>query len=223
MKDLKVAASIISADLGRMAEEMSRLNGSGIDVIHIDIMDGHYVPQITFGEEMAKFICNSTCLPADLHLAISNPDESINRYASLNPRTIFIHPETSYMPIRLLQKIANSGITPGIAINPGSSLDSIESIATCLSMRCNILLMTVEPGFGGQTILEKRLDVIPRLRRLINGEIWVDGGMDAESACKVRSIGGDGVVSGTFLLNALSISSRVKILKGMLGREGYLE
>jgi ribulose-phosphate 3-epimerase len=222
VRNLKVAASIISVNIGRMTDEIRRINNSGIDIIHVDIMDGHYVPQITFGEEMTKLICNTTSLPVDVHLAISNPDESIDRYTSLKLRTVYVHPETSYMPLRLLRKIAQCGITPGIAINPGSSLDAIESIVECLSLKCNILLMTVEPGFGGQAILAKRLEVISRLRNITNGEIWVDGGIDAESAYRVRSIGGDGVVSGTFLLNATSISSRVKMLKGIQNEESSL-
>ena len=197
----KIAPSILSADFAKLGEEVANITKAGADYIHIDVMDGNFVPNITIGQEVVKSIRKYSSLPFDVHLMINNPDLYIDSFAKAGADIITIHAEASTHLDRSLDLIKKSGKKAGVSLVPSSSENSLDYILDKLDL---ILIMTVNPGFGGQSFLPSQLDKIAKLKqkiiaRNLDIKLEVDGGINQETAKLVVEKGADILVSGSYI------------------------
>ena len=193
-----LAPSILSADLLKLEEQVRLVAENGADFIHIDVMDGHFVPNLTFGPNMVRALKRIVDLPLDVHLMISNPNQYIARYAEAGADILTVHQEACIHLHRTIQTIHQQGIKAGVSLNPATSLSTVEDILPELDL---LLLMTVNPGFGGQKFISNALDKIARARRLIDRSrrdilLEVDGGINPVTARKVVEQGANVLVAG---------------------------
>ncbi len=200
---MKISPSILAADFLKLEVEVNRLKKAGADLLHFDIMDGHYVPNLTFGIPIIKKIREICSLPFDIHLMVTNPDNYIQELASLDVDYISWHPETVYHNHRLIEKIKSYGIKAGWALNPATPVNITDSVYIDLDF---VLLMSVNPGFSGQSFLPIVYDKIAKIidlnrQRQIPLEIQVDGGVNADNAPLLAQAGADILVAGSFILN----------------------
>ncbi|QVK18845.1 ribulose-phosphate 3-epimerase [Mycoplasmatota bacterium] len=200
---MKVAPSILASDFSRLKEEIIDITKNGADYIHLDIMDGHFVPNITFGPGVVKAIRPYSTLPFDVHLMIENPDLYIPEFVKAGADLITVHVEACPHLHRTLQLIKSYNIKAGVVINPHTSVESITSI---LSICDIILVMSVNPGFGGQSFIENSLDKIKKLKELRDKEnysylIEVDGGINDQTAKLCKRSGADILVAGSYVFN----------------------
>ncbi|MFC1983769.1 ribulose-phosphate 3-epimerase [Chloroflexota bacterium] len=196
---VKLAPSILSADFSRLGEQVAEATQAGADYIHIDVMDGHFVPQITIGALVVAAIRRWTNLPLDVHLMIDAPERQISQFADAGADIITVHIEACSHIQRVVQMIKGLGIKAGVSLNPGTPVDTLEEFLSLLDL---VLVMTVNPGFGGQTFIEDTLDKVARLRveldkRNLAAELEVDGGINAEIAPKVVRAGARVLVAGS--------------------------
>jgi ribulose-phosphate 3-epimerase len=218
-RKIKIAPSILSADFAKLGEQVTEATKAGADLIHIDVMDGHFVPQITFGAIVVSAIHKYTNLPLDVHLMVESPEEQIPQFVTAGADIITIHVEPCAHVHRVIQMIKKSGVKAGISLNPATSLSMIDEILTEVDM---VLVMTVNPGFGGQTFIENILDKIARLRaeldrRNLNVEIEVDGGINAKTAPRVVKCGATALVAGAAIFSSGdSIEQAIKKLRQSL-------
>ncbi|HEX2580584.1 MAG TPA: ribulose-phosphate 3-epimerase [Dongiaceae bacterium] len=198
----KVAPSVLAADFTRLGEEVRAVERAGADYLHLDIMDGHFVPNLTFGPAMLSALRPLSALPFDVHLMISPVDPYIEAFCRSGADMITFHPEAGPHPHRTLQAIKAQGKKAGLALNPGTSLSTIEALVPLCDI---ILLMSVNPGFGGQAFLPEVLDKARRLRGMIDPartELEIDGGINAATARMAREAGIDVMVAGTHVFGA---------------------
>ncbi len=218
-----IAPSILSANFARLGEDITKAEKGGADWIHVDVMDGHFVPNITIGVPVVKSIRGETKLPIDVHLMIENPDNYIEAFAEAGADYITVHEEACTHLQRTLSHIRKLGKKAGVALNPHTREDSLEFVVDDLDL---VLIMTVNPGFGGQSFIKAVVPKIARLRKLLDGRgrkdclISVDGGIANDTAYEVTSAGADVLVAGTSVYKAPSISEAIKNLK--LAAEGKL-
>ncbi|MFC1890771.1 ribulose-phosphate 3-epimerase [Thermodesulfobacteriota bacterium] len=211
----KIAPSILSADFARLGDEIKTVDKAGADYIHIDVMDGHFVPNITIGPLIVEAAKRVTELPLDVHLMISNPDLYIEDFAKAGADIITVHAEASTHLHRSLQCIKAAGAKSSVSLNPATPLDCIEYVIEDLDM---VLLMTVNPGFGGQAFIPGVLPKIERLREMaekrgLNLEIEVDGGISPDTINKVSSAGADVFVAGSAIFNSADYSETIRIMR----------
>jgi ribulose-phosphate 3-epimerase len=212
-----ISASILNADFARLEEQIKAAEKAGVDWIHLDIMDGHFVPNISFGPHIASVCRKITSLPLDTHLMISNPDQFIDAFADSGSDYISVHIENNAHIHRTLQNIHKKGKNAGIVVNPGTPIQAIYPV---LDMVKYVLIMTVNPGFGGQSFIESTLPKITELSNKIKQEkldisIEVDGGINAENLPMVKKAGANIFVVGSYIFkNPLGIDEAVKKLKG---------
>lgn len=216
---MKIAPSILSADFANLARDIQLVEHAGADYIHVDVMDGQFVPNITLGPNIVSAIRPVTKLPLDVHLMITEPERFIDDFAKAGADIITIHQEASPHIHRGMQMIKNAGVKAGVVINPGTPVSMIEHV---LSMADQVLIMTVNPGFGGQSFIEETVSKIARLAELkaekgYHYDIEVDGGIDPETAKICKAAGANVFVAGSYIYNAESPKDRIDALREALG------
>jgi ribulose-phosphate 3-epimerase len=194
-----VAPSILSADFARLGDEVRAIEDAGADLVHLDVMDGHFVPNLTIGPGIVKAVKGVTGLPLDVHLMITNPELYLEEFIGAGADYLTVHVEAQPHLHRTAARIRELGAKAGVSINPSTSLSSLEEIIPLVDL---VLVMSVNPGFGGQSFIPSSLDKIARLRKMIDERgggalIEVDGGIKAENAGPVREAGADILVSGS--------------------------
>lgn len=199
MSRVFIAPSILSADFARLGEEVAAVAEAGADYIHVDVMDGHFVPNITIGPMVVKAIRPATDLPFDVHLMISPVDPFIDAFAEAGANILTVHPEAGAHLHRTLQRIKSAGMKAGVSLNPGSPISLVEPVIDDVDL---ILIMSVNPGFGGQKFISSQLKKIEAARALIDASgrdirLEVDGGVDPETAPKAIAAGADMLVAGS--------------------------
>ena len=196
--EVKLAPSILSADFGRLGEQVAEATKAGADYIHVDVMDGHFVPQITIGAPVVAAVRRWTDLPLDVHLMIEAPERQIDQFAQAGADIITVHIEACPYIHRVVQAIKQLGVKAGVSLNPETPVAAVSEVLPSLDL---ILVMTVNPGFGGQAFIEAMLDKIARLRAELDkkglaAELEVDGGINAEVAPRVVRAGARVLVAG---------------------------
>jgi ribulose-phosphate 3-epimerase len=198
-KPVRIAPSILSADFAKLGEEVRAVEAAGADYIHIDVMDGHFVPNITIGPSVIKALKPHSKLPFDVHLMISPVDLYIEAFADAGADIITVHPEAGPHLHRTLQLIKGRGLKAGVSLNPASPVELIENVISDVDL---ILVMSVNPGFGGQKFIVSQLDKIRKLRAMIDAsgrdiDLEVDGGIDPKTAPLAIAAGADVLVAGS--------------------------
>jgi len=215
LKKVIVAPSILSADFADLKKELKRIKAAGADWVHVDVMDGHFVPNITIGAPVVKSLKKATKLPLDVHLMISNPEKYWKDFQKAGADIIVFHAETAQNSKKLLKAIKSSGSKAGISIKPKTSVSKIKPL---LSLADLVLVMTVEPGFGGQSFMTGMVSKIKQLRKIIDEKkykclIEVDGGINAQTAKVCVSAGADALVSGNYIFSAVDMKNAVHSLR----------
>ncbi len=215
VKVKKIAPSILSADFSRLGDEVRAIEKGGADVIHVDVMDGHFVPNITIGPLVVQGLKKLTSLPLDVHLMIENPERYIEVFAQAGSDWITIHAEVCPNLKRMIKKIRQLNVRPGIVLKPATSLKTLYPVLDHLDL---VLLMSVNPGFGGQSFIPSTLKKIERLRKMIDQncyrlEIEVDGGVKVENIKEVSKAGGDIFVVGTGIFKTKDYGETIRKLR----------
>ncbi|NLN41140.1 MAG: ribulose-phosphate 3-epimerase [Clostridiales bacterium] len=216
---IKIAPSILSADFSRLGEQVEMLDQGGADYIHIDIMDGHFVPNLTFGPIVVKAIRDRTQLPFDVHLMMTNPMDYIDEFIDAGADIITVHAEVLPHLHRAIQQIKQKGVKASVSLNPSTPLDVLDYVLEDLDM---VLLMTVNPGFGGQEFIPAIIGKIKELRRKIdsmnlNVDIQVDGGISFDNIKEVAKAGANVFVAGSAVFNAPNPKKMIKDMKKEVG------
>ncbi|MBH0155835.1 ribulose-phosphate 3-epimerase [Fictibacillus sp. 5RED26] len=214
---IKIAPSILSADFSRLGDDIKAVEEAGADYIHVDVMDGHFVPNITIGPLVVQAIRPVTKLPLDVHLMIENPDRYIEEFAKAGADIISVHVEASPHLHRTVQHIKQQGVKAGVVINPATPVDSIKHIIQDVDL---VLLMTVNPGFGGQAFIES---VVPKIKEVsdlvqtqgLNVEIEVDGGVNPETARLCVEAGANVLVAGSAIYGKKDLKDAIKAIRGV--------
>jgi len=209
---MKLAPSILSADFSRLGEEVAAIERGGAHLIHIDVMDGHFVPNISFGATVMKSLLGKTKMPFDVHLMIENPDKFIKEFVTENTAYITVHQETCPHLHRTIQEIKALGVKAGVSINPATSLSTLDYILEEVDL---VLIMSVNPGFGGQKFITSALEKVEALKEMrefneLNFEIEIDGGITLENLEEVIDAGVDIVVAGSAVFGAKNVEARTK-------------
>jgi ribulose-phosphate 3-epimerase len=212
---VRVAPSILSADFGRLGEEVRAIEVAGADLVHVDVMDGRFVPNITIGPLVVEAVKRSTTLPLDVHLMIVEPEKYIDDFAKAGASVITVHQEACPHLHRTLQQIRNAGAKPGVVLNPSTPLVTLEEVLGEVSQ---VLLMSVNPGFGGQAFIPSTIDKVRRLRamldaRKLNVDIEVDGGINPHTAKDVVAAGATVLVAGNAVFKSKDYRAAIDALR----------
>ncbi len=211
-----LSPSLLSANFGNLEHDINLINQSDADWLHIDIMDGVFVPNISFGFPVLKFVNKLSTKPLDVHLMIENPDKFINEVKNIGAMMMNVHYEACTHLHRTIQNIHNAGMKAGVTLNPHTPVELLEDIVADVDM---VLLMSVNPGFGGQSFIPHTYEKLQRLRAIIdrkqcNTLIQVDGGVNTENAARLYELGADCLVAGNAAFAGGNIIENVKQLKG---------
>ena len=212
---LKLAPSILSADFGNLLDDIRKIEEGGADYIHVDVMDGHFVPNISFGAPVMKAMNGKTKLPYDVHLMIENPDQYIADFVTPQTEFITVHQEASRHLHRTIQNIKSHGIKAGVSINPATPVSSLECILEDIDL---VLVMSVNPGFGGQKFIPSALEKVRQLADLkrekkLHFLIEIDGGITLDNVKTVMDAGVEIAVAGSAVFGAENVTERVKKFK----------
>lgn len=214
MQNIIISPSVLSADFADLGNEVKRLELNGADWVHIDVMDGHFVPNITIGAPVVKAINKISDIPLDVHLMIENPEKYIEDFASAGADIITVHYEAVKPDVlTVINKIKSFGIKAGLSIKPKTSADEIREFIPLLDL---VLVMTVEPGFGGQKFMSDCADKIKQIKIYSENEnliIEVDGGINAETAEYCKKAGANALVAGSYIFSSFDIKSAIESLR----------
>lgn len=212
----KIAPSILSADFAHLADELKKVEAAGAEYIHLDVMDGSFVPEITIGAGVVKSLRKISDIVFDVHLMVEHPETQIKSFADAGADIITFHVEAAKHPHRILQQIHELGCKAGVALNPGTSLSMVEELVEDADM---ILVMTVNPGYAGQKFIDSMLGKIHMLYHMVaemetECDIQVDGGINAETSVLVREAGANILVAGSAIFGSADIAQAVKDIRG---------
>ena len=215
----QIAPSILSADFSRLGEEIKAVEKAGADLIHVDVMDGHYVPNITIGPGVVSSLRKTTSLPFDVHLMIADPDRYIDAFVDAGSNIITVHAEAVIHLHRTVNYIKGKGVKAGVSLNPSTPLACVEEILPDIDL---LLIMTVNPGFGGQKFISGMIPKIRKARELaqtrgLEMAIEVDGGVTAENIGTLAEAGADIFVAGAAIFGSPSYSDTINRMKAILG------
>jgi ribulose-phosphate 3-epimerase len=210
-----IAPSILSADFTRLREEIQAVEAAGADWIHADVMDGHFVPNITFGPMLVEAVRRATRLPIDVHLMIAEPDRYVADFAKAGATYISVHVETCAHLNRTIQLIRDAGARPGVVLNPATPVESVRWILEYVDF---VLVMSVNPGFGGQAFIPNSLDKIKALRELISANGWkalveIDGGVSPKTIAEIAAAGADVYVAGSAIFGSKDYAAAIRGLR----------
>lgn len=208
-----IAPSILSADFSRLREEIIALERAGADMIHLDVMDGNYVPNLTFGPQIVRAVKDSTDLPLDVHLMVKHPDDMLEWFARAGATYLTVHAEACPHLDKTLTSIRSLGCKAGVSLNPGTSEQVLEYVLDKLDMA---MVMTVNPGFGGQSFIRSQLSKISRLREMrktLPFLIEVDGGINSQTAAECTAAGADILVAGTSVFAGGRYKENIRALR----------
>ncbi|OPA79864.1 ribulose-phosphate 3-epimerase [Campylobacter pinnipediorum subsp. pinnipediorum] len=210
-----VAPSILSADFGNLDAEIKAICEAGCDLIHVDVMDGHFVPNLTIGPLVVKAVAKAATKPLDIHLMVQNNTFFVDLFLPLKPKFITFHIEEEKHPLRLIDHIRQNGVSPGIVLNPHTPISTLEYIIKEIDM---VLLMSVNPGFGGQKFIPDVVGKIKLLRELIDKKnakclIEVDGGVNGLNAPDLEEAGADVLVAGNYIFSSNSYAEAIRAIK----------
>jgi ribulose-phosphate 3-epimerase len=214
--EVAVAPSVLAADFSRLEEEIRAAETAGADLLHLDVMDGHFVPNLTFGPFIVEAVRKLTSLPLDTHLMIENPDRYIERFAKSGADILTIHIEASTGVRRDLETIRNCGSKCGLVVNPDTPLDRVTGYLRDIDL---LLVMSVFPGFGGQSFMPEVLSKVEAVRKMRDEQglalaIEIDGGIDPETAVPAREAGADILVAGTAIFRSKDYAKAIKAIRG---------
>jgi ribulose-phosphate 3-epimerase len=214
-KMIKIAPSILSANFGNLNEDIKKVEEAGADYLHIDVMDGHFVPNISFGIPVIKSIRGSSNMIFDVHLMIENPDLYIQQFKDAGADIITVHAEASRHILRTVQEIKKLGVRAGVALNPGTPEEAIKYVLPDVDM---VLVMSVNPGFGGQKFIKSSIDKISRIKNMAGmmdcrTDIEVDGGINLSNVKEVVDAGANVIVAGSSIYKSSSIQNTIREFK----------
>ncbi len=220
MSGVKIAPSILSADFTRLGEQIRQAEEGGADWIHVDVMDGHFVPNITIGPLIAAAARRATALPVDVHLMIERPERYVDAFADAGADYLTVHVEATPHLHRTVEQIRARGVRPGVTLNPGTPVSSLDEILPYVDL---VLVMSVNPGFGGQSYIPTSTAKIAAIRRMLDErglssvELQVDGGVAPDTAAEVAGAGPSVVVAGSAVYNArASVAENIRSLRAAL-------
>ncbi|MBI3604709.1 MAG: ribulose-phosphate 3-epimerase [Nitrospirae bacterium] len=214
----KIAPSILSADFCHLGDEIKRVEAAGADFIHVDVMDGHFVPNLTIGPPVIEFIRKATTLPLDVHLMIENPERYIDEFVSAGSDILTVHVETCPHLHRTIQQIKEKGIKAGVTLNPSTPLSSVEEVIGDADL---LLIMSVNPGFGGQKFIPSMIDKIKRARKLIDSKgfkamLEVDGGLKTDNVKEISNAGCDVFVAGSAIFKSKDYAETISAMRKLI-------
>jgi ribulose-phosphate 3-epimerase len=220
MQSMRIAASILSADFSRLKDEIQAVEAAGADWLHVDVMDGHFVPNITIGPVVVEWIRKVTSIPVDVHLMITDPDKYAPEFIKAGADWVSVHPDTCANPNATLSKLRELGAKASLAVNPDVPLSKVES---CFSNIDMILMMTVFPGFGGQAFIPDVLPKIVEIRCIIDQRklpilVEVDGGVKADNINRVVRAGAEVIVSGSGIFKTPDYAGTIRQMRKAVGQ-----